>query len=526
MAILAAQWRMLINFYRRHGRVTLVISTLFSAIWYGGFAGIAVFLAGFMAQPSSIETVRKAMPLIYFAVFAYWQGMPLLMASIGGLLDLKKIVVYPVEERSLYGTELLLRTIVFLEMPLVMTGMAIGLLRNPALPKTAVLAPVLFMLMNITLGAGIKDMMARLLQQKRVREAVFFVIVILAALPSLLAADRTPRQLGQFLARLSIEWLPWVAAARVSVGQGQPVVWMSLIGFTLLGWWFGRWQFRKSLWFDASAQKSSDTAKSSGRLDALLSWPNLLFRDPLGALVEKEIRFLSRVSRFRIVFAMGFTFGLIIWLPTAFGRPSNGGWISQNFLTVVIGYAVLLLSEVTFYNAFGFERSAVQMYFLAPVKASSVLIAKNIAALFFVGLEVVAVTSVCLLLRLPITAGKILEAVLVSAILMLFMLGVGNIGSTRSPRPQDPKAGMRRNSGSKFALLALLLYPLIALPITLAYLGRWAFQSDWAFFACIGAGILVAGCFYAVALETGVETLDRDREKFVQLLGQGDAPAV
>jgi ABC-2 type transport system permease protein len=528
LAILRAQWRMLINFYRRHGRVTLILSTLFSAIWYGGFAGIAVFLAGFMSQPSSLPAMNKAMHFIFFAGFAYWQGMPLLMASVGGLLDLKKIVVYPVEERSLYGTELLLRTIVFLEMPLVMLGMTIGLLRNPALPKTAVLAPILFTLMNITLGAGIKDMMTRLLQKKRVREAVFLVVVLVAALPSLLAANRGgPRQIGAFLARISVDWLPWVAAARISLGGAQPVMWMSLIGFALLGWWFGRWQFHKSLWFDAAAQKSSDTAKSSGRLNWMLGWPNLVFRDPLAALVEKELRFLSRVSRFRIVFAMGFTFGLVIWLPMVFGRAaSSGGWMSQNFLTVVIGYAVLLLSEVTFYNAFGFERGAAQMYFLTPVRPALVLIAKNIAAVFFVVLEVAAVTSVCLLLRLPITGAKVLEAILVAAILMLFMLGVGNIGSTRSPRPQNPNDGFRRTAGSKFALLAALLYPVIAVPIGLAYLGRWAFQSELAFYACIGAGILVAACFYSVALETGVETLDRDREKFVNLLGQGDAPAL
>ena len=47
-----------------------------------------------------------------------------------------------------------------------------------------------------------------------------------------------------------------------------------------------------------------------------------MLADRFGVLVEKDIRFLSRAPRFRLVFLMGFTFGLLIWLPLAFGRDA------------------------------------------------------------------------------------------------------------------------------------------------------------------------------------------------------------
>ena len=72
----------------------------------------------------------------------------------------------------------------------------------------------------------------------------------------------------------------------------------------------------------------------------------MLLGDPLGALIEKEVRFLSRSPRFRLVFLMGFTFGLLIWLPVALGRQGvSQSFLSGNYLTVVSVYSLLLLER-------------------------------------------------------------------------------------------------------------------------------------------------------------------------------------
>ena len=48
-------------------------------------------------------------------------------------------------------------------------------------------------------------------------------------------------------------------------------------------------------------------------------------------------------------------------------REGRCGVLLGNYLTVVSVYSLLLLSEVCFWNSFGFDRSAAQIYFLAPV---------------------------------------------------------------------------------------------------------------------------------------------------------------
>ncbi len=525
--ILATQWRMWLNFYRRHGRASFVLSLLFSAIWYGGFAGIAVFAANFFAQPQAIDRAGRALPIALFFAFGYWQGMPLVMASIGGMLDLKKLLVYPVAEKDLFRIELLMRTALFCEMPLVMAGLAIGLLRNPTLPAWCALAPILFAIFNIVLGAGLRDLIGRLFQKKRVREALIFGFILLAAVPAWLGSRGSiPPQLRTLSRELPTSLLPWAAAADASSNQGGWRPWVALGVVALLAWMFSRYQFRKSLNFDSDAQKAADSSRGLGILDRLLGWPAFVFRDPLGALVEKELRFLSRTSRFRIVFTMGFTFGLLIWLPMARGRAGGApGWMGENFLTVVVLYALMLLSEVLFYNSFGFDRSAAQLYFLVPVRPATVVMAKNIAAVFFVAAEVSLVTVACLVLKMPVTWTRVGEAACVSAVMMLFLLGIGNLGSTRSPRALNPSDGWKRAAASKFSFLAFLLYPLILSPVALAYLARYAFGTQQAFFVAMAGGIFIAACFYYVSLDSAVQTLDRDRERFLTLLTQTDTPA-
>lgn len=521
--ILATQWRMLMNFYRRHGTASFIFATLISILWYTGFVVIALAAAVYLADPKLVQTVRSGIGTGFFFAFFYWQSMPLMLASTGRLLDTKKLRAYPVADGDLFKIELLLRTVLFAEMPIVMLGVAVGLLRNPTLPKWCALAPLLFTIFNIALGAGIKDLVLRLLSRKGIREVFLLVVVLFAALPSFLAQRGLPGGLKQWMSTLNIDVLPWIAAGHASTAERGWLPWAILIPLTLLAWLFSRWQFERSLQFDSDAARATEATDRGSKLDRLFGWPNRVFPDPLGALVEKELRFLSRVSRFRIVFFMGFSFGLLIWLPMA--MRGQGGWMATNFLTVVAAYSLLLLSEVCFYNCFGFDRAAVQFYFVVPVRSTTVLIAKNIAASFFVIAEITVVTIACAVLRMPVTLPKIAEAACVSIVVTLFLLTIGNIGSTRSPRAQNPNDGWRRSS-SKMALLALAAYPLILLPVFLSYLARWAFREESAFFATIACAIFIAACFYWVSISTAADTMEKQRDEFLTLLTQSDSPVV
>ena len=57
--------------------------------------------------------------------------------------------------------------------------------------------------------------------------------------------------------------------------------------------------------------------------EAFYRFPGRCLRDPLAAIVEKELRSLACTPRYRMVFVMGFSFGLMVWLPMILGSASR-----------------------------------------------------------------------------------------------------------------------------------------------------------------------------------------------------------
>src|SRR5204862_166801 len=150
---------------------------------------------------------------------------------------------------------------------------------------------------------------------------------------------------------------------------------------------------------------------SAGLRNLLERLPAMFLPDPMAAIVEKELRALSRTPRFRMVFIMGFSFGLLVWLPITFGRRGQGNTIvADHYLTIVSVYALTLLGQVSYLNTFGFDRSAAQIYFSVPVSMRKAFAGKNVAAALFILVEMVAVTLVSARSCARIPVGKVVEA--------------------------------------------------------------------------------------------------------------------
>ena len=301
-----------------------------------------------------------------------------------------------------------------------------------------------------------------------------------------------------------------------------------MVFWTAAAYIFAKMQFAKNLRFDRNEAGAADRIQSS-RV-SLLDWGFRILPaalpDPLAALVEKEIRMLSRSPRFRLVFLMGFSFGLIIWLPLAFGNKNPNSVFSSHYLTAVTVYGLMLLGEVCIWNIFGFDRGAVQIYYSAPIKLSAVLIAKNIAALFFVVAEALIITVVCLLLRLPFKLGMLAESFSVTLTMALFLLAIGNMMSMRNPRPVDPEQSWLKTWAGKVQAMLLFIYFIVSAPVGLAYAARYAFQSDFAFYGVLAFDIAVGMVVYWVAMDSALEIARRRKEDIVSLLSRGEGPLV
>lgn len=524
-AILWAQWRTARNFYARGG---VTATAIFGAVWYGLWVVASVALGRLFAAAEELDVVRVALPGGLLLVFLYWQVVPLLLAATGASLELQKLRPYPVPTAYFFSIEAALRLTAGIEMVLLLTGVSVGVVFNPALPAANLLTIPLYVLFNLFLAVGLRDLLARMLARKRIRELVFLLLVICAGLPQwvLMRLGRNPAGMTSILKGDAWNGWPWTAAARMLLaGRDSFPSLAILLAWTASAGIFGIWQFSRTLTFDAVAARASGSEPvRAGLLDRLFRLPSRLLRDPLGVLIEKEIRFLTRSPRFRLVFLMGFTFGLVVWLPMALRRGNSHSFMQTNYLTVVSVYSVLLLGDVCFWNSFGFDRSAAQMYFLAPVPFSQVLIAKNLGALFFIVLEISAVSLVCALLGMPVNPSRLAEAYLVAGVTSIFLLAAGNVMSIRQARGVNPAATFRANAAGRIQAMLFVIYPVAFLPAGLAYLARYAFDSEPVFFGVLVFDGAMGLILYRIALDSSVAAAELGKEKMVAALSAGDGP--
>ena len=525
-AIVWAQWRTLSHFYPRRG---VAWSIAVGLIWYGLWTAAAFAFLRVFSNPNDVPIIRVALPGGLLLMFLYWQVVPLMLATTGSSLDLRKLRAYPIPDGQLFSIEVVLRVTAGIEMVLVLLGMTIGAMLNPALSKWSLPATGIYVTFNLIIAVGLRDMLGRLLARKRIRELVFFFVVLAAALPQLILARQgmVSPQLRLLIARDAWQGWPWTATANLILGMRIGPSLAVLTAWTLGALIFSRWQFSRTLAFDADAANARNS--QAGRRSWWIEWfyrlPSAVFKDPLGALIEKEFRFLVRSPRFRLVFLMGFTFGLVIWLPMVFvPRGPLGEFFVRNYLTVVCIYSLMLMSEVCFWNAFGFDRSAAQFYFLAPVPFKRVMASKNLTALFFMLLEIAMVSLVCVLLRMPLDARRFAEAYSVSAVIMLFLFSAGNLLSIRQARGVNPGNSFRTGAAGRLQATLFAIYPITFAPIFLAYLARYAFASQTALFVVLGIDAMVGVIVYRVALDSAVRTADRTRESMIAALSTGDGP--
>jgi len=522
------------NFYPRV-RGGSWFGVLTQLLWYSLFlfASWGVYLLLSTAKGGVSQYLSPGLLL----VFLYWQLVPILLISTGASLDLRKLVAYPIPTGDLFSIEVLLRVTAAIEMFLVLMGAGLGLARNPQLGFWAPLALIPFLFFNLYVATGMRDLIARLMARRRIREVLIFLFVMAAAAPQLLILrDRSSGAhlrgpIKQALDQANLPIWPWGAAARLADGDAVLVSLISLTLWLAGAYAFARWQFARSLNFDAQAASATiEPARptppgSIPLLERLYRLPSYFFADPLGALVEKEVRFLTRAPRFRMVFFMGFTFGMVIWLPILLrGGSHSPSAISSNFLTVITLYSMLLLGEVCYWNSFGFDRSAAQAYFVFPVPIRTVLIAKNIAGLFFTFIEMTLITFVCILLRMPVTPQRFLEATAVAVVLSFFLLAFGNLTSTHNPRPVDPAKSMRSGVASRTQMVTILIYPLSFLPIGLAYAARYAFESEAAFYGMLLLDAALGVIIYRIALESSVSRATLQREQMIDALAKNEGP--
>ncbi len=522
-AILWAEWRALLRFRPREGRSGIVLAGLMALAWYGLWCALAAAAHSYAAS-ARVSQLAQALPRALMLILFYWQLSPVLTASLGASLELEKLLIYPIPFRQLFLVETLLRLSTSLEIVILLSGLATGLGRNAALPAWAPLITLTaYAVANLFLAAGLRQALERLLAHRLLRELLVLVLILAAAASQILLVTGLPAWMVRLWTAPAHAWWPWTVFSRLALAMPTTWGWAMAAGWVALAWRYGRWQFARSLRLEARSASGGlrPSMRRTACMDLLFGALERVTGDPLAALVEKELRSLARTPRFRLVFLMGFTFGPLMWVPVAWGRDTAGSMLAGHYLTLLSAYALVLLGDVTFWNVLGLDRTAAQLYYLAPAPFSRVLTAKNLAALIAVVLEVAILILASLALRMPLSPGRIAEAYSVTLVSSAYLLGLGNLSSMYYPAGVDPGQPWRPSSPARLRLLLFVLYPAAAVPVSLPFLARWAFASELAFWLVLALVMAIGFAVYGVATSSAVEAACWRKEQILAALSEG-----
>jgi len=532
--VLLAQLRMFRNMMGRRGSIASIFSLLTTGAWYALFAAGAVFLSSYIASSDLQEgLLRYQLNLVLLGILVYWQLSPIVTVSFGLALDLKRLLIFPIRPGQFFLLELLLCLPTSVEPILLFLGVATGVLRNPgATAWPILLAGAGFLTLNLCLSVALRSIVNRVSKARWWREGLVLLFTMIAIVPQwFLLSDSREEWLSTLSPLVGHSSAPWSMTVNLLVGQQVFLSFLGLAAYTFVVFLVARALFFQFL----SAETMPVTGSSGYRglwtrrrgyadLRALgAEVLGRLFPEPISTLVQKEFLTFTRSPRFLTVFIMGFTFGIVVFLPIAMEGSSQTSFMSRNFLTVVTAYAVLLMSETVFWNIFGLDRKAIQTFLFIPIRLQQVFIAKNIVAFVIVCSQVVFISLVCAAIGVPVTIAGLAEAMVAAVVLTINMFAIGNQSSVRYPAGVNPDQSWATANKAKFRLVLMLLFPLVSLPTTLAYVARFAFDSDAGFYLGMGVALLIAVTFYLVSLDSAIDYARAHREDLVDLLGTTDS---
>ena len=530
-ALLELQKRAVANAFReRSQRRGFAASIVFGGLWYGFWIAAAAICT---AAPHLIgtEDFEGALGGLLVLAMAYWQLSPLITLSLGASLEMRKLALYPASVPTLFFMECLLRIWTAFEVLVVIAGLFLGLATAGALsPVRLLIGFVLFVAFNIFLSAGIRNLVERIFQKRMLREAVLIGLVALTILPQALMFSAKMRGWMRAAAanRLGIPYwaTPAGLSARVSLGDAGPGDFAILIGMVFAAGVFGFLMFRSScrLTSASTAGEQAPRIRRGGR-SRLRSLISRLIPDPLGTMVDKEIRYLWRSPRFRLPYFLGFTFGVIAWAPIVLRMEGRFGELLQTSAPSFIAlYSLLLLGPVLFLNRFGFDRGAARFYFWMPVSFGRILAAKNITTVAYAAAEVGAILVMCAAVGLPVGWPQVMETLAVAAVALLYLMAVGNRMSVQFPIPSNPDRVSRGGAGHGLhAIVHFFLFPLSLTPVLLSFIARYL-SNPAGFAISLSAAALGGFALYWLSFGRSVAYGSAEGEALTGILASGEGP--
>ncbi|MFZ0646371.1 MAG: hypothetical protein WA690_04805 [Candidatus Acidiferrales bacterium] len=515
-AIAFVRWRLFINSLRTiRGRLEMVsrgfIFLGFAMLGLGGS-----FAMGAGAWYFASHGRAEMLALLLWPVFLFWQLFPVMASAFTENVDSSNLLRFPLSFPSYFLIRIAYGSLdpATAVGSLWLLGMAIGIgVARPAYFLVALPILFLFAVFNILLGQMIFTWVERWLARRRSREilgVVFLLVMISFQFVGPIMRHFGPA-IGRAVTRVTAEALPiermlppgLAAAAVARALQGEYILALGAFALTgayaLVVGWLLTVRLRAQYLGENLSEAVARTAKPVAKQKIQLGWNIEGVPGSVSAVVEKELRYLSRSGPMLFTLAMPVVVLLIFRFTP--GKSDNPGGIfahaSDLAFPVGAGYALLILSNLV-YNCFGPDAAGIQFFFVSPVRFREILLGKNLAAGFVLGAEIVLVWfGTCLMYRPPSWDIVLATVTGVFFALLLNLIG-GNFLSVFTPKKVDFGAFGRQRASNTTAFASLGIQAAVVGLCAVALLVARAYQHIWV--AAIVFVILAAGALAAYFL--------------------------
>ena len=521
------------NLQRKSNRWDLVGMILVATASAAVVVGLCV---AFYAGAYFFLTKGRAswMELLYWAIFLWWQAVPILVAGFGANFEFRSLLRFPLSLRAFYILGLgygfadfaAVSSICWIASMLV----AAALGRVELLPVMTMVS-LLFILVNVTLERLIGSWLEKVFANRRAREVLVGLFVLSMVSMNFLnpAFERwggrgTRPKIVQLVSYFF--WLPGSLAGNAvgaaSDGDRQAVV-LTVAGLLV---WLGLgsgllWlRYRAQYLGEELGESAAPSVSRRGARRHVLR-PGLPgFLSPaITGVMRKEFHYLTRNGFSFITLLLPPVMVMFFSMQFAGSHPQirEHGLSPETFFPAAMAYLILILLSPA-YNSFAFEGHGIQSYFMAPVRMRDILVGKNLFLVCVVTLEL-GISLGVLVWRIGFPGFPVLlSTIAAAAFAVVGQLTIANWSTLSFPKKMEiGKMKGQRNSGVAVwtAFGAQILIGGIATVVLLT--GRW-FGNPWlpvAVFAGLTAAALGG---YMASLDPLSVLAERKKELLIETL--------
>jgi ABC-2 type transport system permease protein len=554
-SIVWLRWRIFLNSFHGKGSrgdliARFILYPILSLVWLApaSAAGFAAYLL-----VSRREANILTLPLL--GVFVFWQFVGMNTSAAAPAFDLSSLTRFPIR----YPDYLLVRlSFGLLDAPTLMgctclAAMAAGIgFAVPALTPWACLVLFLYATCNILFSRMIYIWLERWLAQRRTREMVAGLAILLSI--SLQVAGPLARQFvpGGHHSRPSATALrvehgvvavsrflpPGLAAFSIgSAHRGQPIAAAANLGLLVLfnGLFLLILSARLHAQYCGESLSEAPASSSRGRQPKTLTVarparsaherlnrPNLpSFRATLAACLKKEALYLLRGRNMLYRLLNPLIVACILVSRSAMSRSAmqrdpvfgHGGFEHGAYGSLTFPYScayALLVVSGLLYNCFGTDGAGMQFYFLAPVRMREVVLAKNLVYTTVLAVEAALMYFAVCLIGKPPALGVVMATV--SWLMFAFLLNItaGNLRSLYSPKKFEIGKVRQRNGTSLSGFIGLGVFAL-TVAVGAAVQAVCTRYADWGTAAAIFLMLAAAAAFAYIRVLNRLDTIAAER---------------